>query len=478
MARTGSGGDGTTAPRSPPSTTTAGGGVSVERCCDVSPRWTTLPCESAGRSLPARYTFGAQAVLPPPSGEMPIVARARVLACVVIAVAMSSACARAPAPRTGAAHATNAMVTDTIWYISARARDDHGRDTRRLADSLEYGIVISAVGNADGQTTDALSANAVSAVALSADALSRDIDLTLVDSVRMTESEFVGALRNRARSAPASADGARDSLVALMVHGFGTGLHEAWDYGTQAHLRARSKAPWVVFCWPSNGSGVAWPRAGEVLVRAYRQDSIAATNSRAAFAASLGTLIDAAGSGQLLVVAHSLGAQIVGETLTADSTLRRRLGEVPLRALAYFAPDVATSRFNDVVLPATMPLARRVAIYASSNDKLLTLSRRINRSERAGLLRGTASPPRGLDLVDVTRGLSAENRIQRLFGSHHALRRATSALFDLLTIVANGVPASCRATLGTASVNARGIWELTAIPPPWHDSIGSCIRHE
>lgn len=418
-----------------------------------------------------RDTFGAQAVVSQQFREMPNVAVARVLAYTVLAVTLFSACARQPALRTGPAPATGAVPVDTIWYVSVRARDDEGRDTRRLADSLEYGLAISRVGSGE-----ALSADALPADALSADALSRDIDLTLVDSVRMTEAEFTRALRVRARSTGDTTGAQTDSLVVLMVHGFGTGLHEAWDYATQAHLRARSRAPWVVFCWPSNGSGVAWPRAGQILVRAYREDSIAAANSRPAFARALGTLIDAAGSQQLLVAAHSLGAQLVGETLAGDSTLRRALGAAPLRALAYFAPDVATTRFNDFVLPATAPLARRVVIYASSNDKLLALSRAVNRSERAGLLRGAVVLPDGLELVDVTRGLSAETRIQRLFGSHHALRRATSALFDLFAIVANGYRAACRAALGTARVNATGIWELTAVSPPWHAASGACVR--
>lgn len=413
--------------------------------------------------MPARSTFGAEAAVSRQSSEMPNVALARVLACVAATFTLLSACARQPAPRTGAAGAANAVVTDTVWYMSVRARDDEGRDTRQLADSMEYGIAVSRVGNAD---------------ALALDALSRDVDLTLVDSVRQTEAEFVRTLRHRARSAPAPTGVASDSLVVLMVHGFGTGLHEAWDYATQARLRSKSKAPWVVFCWPSNGSGVAWPRAGQILVRAYREDSIAASNSRPALAASLGTLLDATGSEHLLVVAHSLGAQLVGETLAADSALRRELGTSPLRALAYFAPDVATTRFNDVVLPATVPLARRVVIYASANDKLLALSRAVNGSERAGLIRGQPSPPRGLELIDVTRGLSAETRLQRAFGSHHALRRATSALFDLFTIVANGLSATCRETLGTAKVNGRGVWELTAIMPPWQGTTQECVRHE
>ena len=418
--------------------------------------------------MAARDTFGAQATVHQQTREMPTAAVVRVLTCLVSAVVLLSACARQPAPGTGTTLARSPAVTDTIWYMSARARDEEGRDTRRLADSLEYGFAIFRVGSADARPGDTLSAHA----------LSRDIDLALVDSVRLTELECVRALGRRAHSARSSTDPTDDddSLLALMVHGFGTGLHEAWDYAAQAHLRSRTRAPLVVFCWPSNGSGVAWPRAGEILVRAYREDSVAAAKSRPAFAKSLGTLLAAGGSDRLLIIAHSLGAQLVGETLASDSTLRRHLRTAPLRALAYFAPDVATARFNDVVLPATATLARRVVIYASSNDKLLTLSRRVNRSERAGLLRGTVSIPSGLELVDVTRGLSAETRLQRMLGSHHALRRATSALFDLFAIVANGYRAECRATLGTAQMKETGIWELTSMSPPWQYAAGTCTR--
>lgn len=427
-----------------------------------------VPGNTAGPSAPSgapRHAVGLARwhAVCRQSSEMPTVARARVLACLGAILTLLSACARQPAPRTGGTGATNTVVTDSIWYMSVRARDEDGRDTRQFADSMEYGIAISRVGNPG---------------TLALDALSRDVDLALLDSVRLTKADFVRTLRQRARNAPAPNGVAGDSLVVLMVHGFGTGLHEAWDYASQARLRSRSTAPWVVFCWPSNGSGIAWPRAGQILVRAYREDSIAASNSRPALAASLGTLLEATASEQLLVVAHSLGAQLVGETLAADSGLRRELGASPLRALAYFAPDVATTRFNDVVLPATMPLARRVVIYASSNDKLLALSRAVNGSERAGLLRGKPSPPRGLELVDVTRGLSAETRLQRAFGSHHALRRATSALYDLFTIVANGLSATCRERRGTARVNARGIWELTAVLPPWQGTTQGCVRHQ
>lgn len=342
-------------------------------------------------------------------------------------------------------------VTDTIWYVSARARDQ-GRDTRRLADSLEYGMVVSRITSNGNLFVDGF-------------------NLAPVDSVRLTSSDFAAAVRARARAASGG-----DSLALLVVHGFGTSLTEAWAYAAEAHVRSRSPAPWVVFCWPSNGSGIAWPRREKILTRAYHEDSVAAVASRSAFSRAMQVVLPAIGGGQLLVVAHSMGAQLVGETFADDPVLRRALSTDPLRGLVFFAPDVPTPHFRDVVLPAVTSLTRRVVIYASSDDRLLTLSRAINHSERAGLIRGATPRFAGVETVDATAGLRAENRTQRVLGTHHTLRRASGALFDLAHIVAGSYSATCRATLGTAVAVAEGFWKLTPLHPPTLATLASCSR--
>ncbi len=362
-----------------------------------------------------------------------------------VTAAVLSACS----PQTPPGTAPSPATTDTLWYVSARAREE-GRDTRRLADSLEYGIVISRVRS-------------------NGDPLRGRLRVTPVDSVRLTAAEFASTLRARSEAASAS-----DSLAVLLVHGFGTSLHEAWESAAQARLRSTSQAPWVIFCWPSNGSGVAWPRAGRIVTRAYREDSTSATTSRVAFSQVLQTLLPAIGGRHLIVAAHSMGSQLVGETLAADSGLRSLLTTDPLRALAFFAPDVEAEHFNDFVLPAVVPLARRVVVYASSDDRMLTLSRMVNKSERAGLLRGGPRPHADVETVDATDGHTAENRMQRAVGTHHPIRNANAALFDLLQVVAGAYPATCRATLGTAALSPGGVWKLTAVPPPPVKALAAC----
>ena len=365
----------------------------------------------------------------------------------LLALVATAACGTLPPP--GAAPPP--VAVDTLWYVSARAREG-GRDTRRLADSLEFGYVLS---KRESGVIDLLGGR---------------IDVRLVDSVRVSQAEFVALLGARARATPYGGPAA-----VLSVHGFATSLHEAWDHTAQAMIRSQGRGPWVVFCWPSNGTGVTWPRLGQLFSRAYREDSASAVASRESFARAAGVVLDAVGGSRLLVVAHSLGAQLVGESLAGDSALRSRLTSSPLQSLAFFAPDVERSRFSDVYIPALGPLARRVVLYAAADDRLLAMSRLVNSTHRAGLISERAALVRnGLETVDVTAGLSAESWALRVFGTHHALRRASAALFDLVHLVGGGYPPECRGALGTAELDGDGEWRLTPGAPPPVSALEGC----
>jgi esterase/lipase superfamily enzyme len=370
-----------------------------------------------------------------------------VLAGACALIPLLSACGR------GAATTPVPVVTDTVWYISARARDGRGRDTHRFADSLEYGLAITQVEPRGDPLMDRL-------------------DLRFVDSTRMTASEFAAALRSRAQSTSGG-----DSLIVVGVHGFGTSLREALAYAAEARVRARSTAPWVAFCWPSKGSGAAWPRAGQFFSRAYRDDSTSADASRPAFAKSMQLLLDAVGGRNLLVVAHSMGSQLVGMTLSTDSTLRVALATPPhrLRGVAFVAPDIPTNYFGAFVFPRISELTRRLVVYASLDDRMLMLSRSVNDNERLGLLRETTAALQGVETVDATEGAAAESATQRMVGTHHAVRRESATLFDL-HIVARGYTPECRATVKTAMLDTRGLWKLTADPLPPLSALAACKR--
>lgn len=346
------------------------------------------------------------------------------------------------------------VLVDTLFYISARARED-GRDVARLADSLEYGMVFTRRPILDDPATDGAR-------------------IQVLDTLVLSREGFLMALGGCTVDA---ADTRR--FAVLYTHGYGTSLHDLWEHAALARLRARGTQPWIVFAWPSIGSGVAWPRMGEVLTAAYRRDSTSAAASQGAFATALATAHAATGGARLMLVAHSLGGQLVGETLREQAGLRALLQHDPLRAVAFVSPDIAFERFRDSIAPAVVPLARRTLLYASSDDRVLLLSAFVNDTRRAGrLAHGDVSMPTvaGVESVDMTAGQYANSWLVHAVGTRHALRRKSAALFDLVHIVGAQRAPGCRAQLGTGERVAEGVWRLTAVPVPPPSAAARCLE--
>jgi len=363
--------------------------------------------------------------------------RALPLSIAILPIALC-ACARTK----GAATLPTTGPIDTVWYVSTRAREE-GRDTRDLATALEYGL-------------------ALFHHSAEADARRGSLGLVLVDSVRLTPGEFVVALQERVRATTAPQD-----YAVFYVHGFGTSLHEAWAFAATSHVRGGDRAPWIAFCWPSNGAGIARPTLSEPLSQAYIDDSTMAVASQAPFARALRGVVGAVGASHVMLVAHSLGSQLVSETLARDDSLRIFLGAAPLRAVAFVAPDVEARRFTEYVVPALDPLTDRLLLYSSSRDRVLRVSGDRSLTRRAGLHHSTPLTHAGLESIDASHGVRAEGWWQRTFGNHHAIGQATASLFDLSWIVGGRRAPECRRQIGSAAVRASGVWVLAdTLPPP------------
>lgn len=364
----------------------------------------------------------------------------------LLTVASLAACTGAP-PGPSPAPAP----VDTTWYVSARARDD-GQDTRRLSDTLEFGLVVTQRASAEDRPTGR-------------------IRFRVVDSLQLSRAQFVEALRVQT---------ADHGFAVLYVHGFGTSLEESWDHAIQARARSQGDQPWVSFAWPAIGSGVAWPGADGVLTAAYHKDEASAAASRDAFRLAFGAVRQAVGSDRLLLLTHSMGVQVAAEALVENDGVRADLATAPLRGIGFLAPDVDASRFGDVLVPAVRPLTRRLVLYASADDRALATSRLINSSDRAGLVQRTDGLPivrPGLESVDITDGTHAESWLKRIISTRHAVRRSSAALFDFVWIVGGARAAECRELLGTAHRAARAVWRLTpgALPTPVR--VQQCTGH-
>ncbi len=380
----------------------------------------------------------------------------------LLTLVTGSACAKAVSTATlDAAPALSSRVADTIFFVSARARDG-GRTERRFSDTLEFGLAIHTRRR-------------------SADVLTDGLDLALVDSVSLTQLQFIEQLRLAASDDTTSnTEIARnaDSIALLYVHGYSTSLHECWRNASESRMRSRSAVPWVAFCWPSNGLGFERPARGAILDRAYREDSAAAAASAPAFLRTAEVLLDAVPPARLLVIAHSMGSQLVGGALADSTSLRARLEAAPVRAIVFAAADMETSHFTNRVVPAMRPLSTRLVAYVSGRDRMLALSRQRSGTSRAGLRKVTPLVLPGLESIDATEALVAENWFQGIFGTHHAVRRASAELYDLVHIVGANRSPECRAALGTGQLNSDNVWQLLDVRPDLSAVDLRCARHD
>lgn len=321
---------------------------------------------------------------------------------------------------------------DTVWYATARQRDGN-RLAYGFADSLEYGFYrVATRGNID--------------------AMRAALDMRVIDSGRLSSAAFLAAV-----AAP-SPD--TNNVVVLSVHGYKTNHSKAIRDAAESARRSASNARWVAFSWPSAGRAVNWTQAGGFITGAYRHDSIAAARSRPAFVRLTNALHATVGGRRLVIVTHSLGAQIASEALANDSTVRARLTADPLRAIGFFAPDVSADRFVDSLMPRLQSEASRIALYASQNDLMLQISRLVNRGQRAGLLGLVPVVTDRLETIDVTNGISSENFWGRSFGPHHAMRRESGALHDFFEVVVPGANPQCRVIRGSALQRSDSSWRL------------------
>jgi pimeloyl-ACP methyl ester carboxylesterase len=332
-------------------------------------------------------------------------------------------------------------TADTTWYVTNRARQA-GRLDRARGDSLEFGFIVTRF--------------VTRSEASPSSRFTEGLESQQIDSVRLAPGDFLDRLRASDLRARAAGDGA-----ILYVHGYATSFRRGLAQGAEIAHRGRFAGPVIVFSWPAHRGFASWPSFGTLLSGAYRDDSVSAARSEESFRAALTAVLGATKPSALTVVGHSLGAQLVAEALHGASPLHDGLVAAPLHALVFFAPDIAADRFRDSLAAPLAAVASRRIVYASATDHMLAISRLVNHSSRAGQASGArALGAADVEVVDVTDGRRNMTFVRHVFDPHHAMRFASSALYDFFAVV-RGLPADCRAAEGIAVRASERRWQLT-----------------
>ena len=207
-------------------------------------------------------------------------------------------------------------------------------------------------------------------------------DMFVADLLQYDSAAFVRALGD-------DLVGTRSRALLIFIHGYNVS-HEA------AVLRAAQVAADVGF----DGSIVTfdWPSAGAL--SAYVRDQQAARNAGYHLAQLLRWVTAVVSPDQLHAIAHSMGSEVLARAAIAlpPDSARPRFDQV-----IFAAPDVDARLFRREVLPRLSSRARRVTLYASSDDEALRASRSVNGVWRLGLGGDSLVVLPNMDTIDATR---------------------------------------------------------------------------
>jgi len=97
-----------------------------------------------------------------------------------------------------------------------------------------------------------------------------------------------------------------------------------------------------------------------------------------------------------------MGNRVLTEALgRVGAVAARRTGTI-FHEVLLTAPDIDADTFVRDIAPAMLPAAKRVTLYASSNDKALAFSKTVHGYDRAGESGANIVLLEGVDTIDVS----------------------------------------------------------------------------
>ncbi|WP_439633036.1 alpha/beta hydrolase [Glycocaulis sp.] len=183
----------------------------------------------------------------------------------------------------------------------------------------------------------------------------------------------------------------RELLV--FIHGFNSDFRGAAERAAQLAVDLEIDGVPALYSWPSRASLLGYLADGREVNDANIRDLVD----------YLYLLMNGANADRIHIVAHSMGNRFLARALDQLADTYPNPPEPLFDQVVWASPDVDAEEFMDL-LPRIDHLASGMTLYASSRDRALLLSRRINGGNARA---GDSSPPypvvvAGLSTVDTT----------------------------------------------------------------------------
>jgi esterase/lipase superfamily enzyme len=182
----------------------------------------------------------------------------------------------------------------------------------------------------------------------------------------------------------------RERDILVFVHGYNVTFEHAARRAAQLSADLPFDGVPILFSWPSQGRLLAYPI-----------DQANASWAARDLQAFLLELAAYSGARSINIVAHSMGTLVTAEAMAAierDRIHRTRL----IDQIVLAAPDIDADQFRRDYAESLTSGARRVTLYASSQDFALAASKRFNGHPRAGDSGPGLMVVEGIETVDVS----------------------------------------------------------------------------
>jgi esterase/lipase superfamily enzyme len=278
-----------------------------------------------------------------------------------------------------------------------------------------------------------------------------EIQLLSVESLQ--RDAFVEGLRRVVERSPFR------SLL-IVVHGFREAFPSALRKTAFLGHVLDLNSPVLLFDWPGNqGTSIS----------GYRRAHAVAQQSGTELAGAIRLIVDEVRPDRLWVLANSMGAQVVVDAFSdlyesADFADQ----ETEIENVILTAPDVDTEEFNERFKQEITALAGNLAVYVSSNDRALLLSRIINRGRRKG--ESMLDPDMLEEAIRVSELIEPDSDLITLVDvtpvnrtrNFHSFSLETPEFFDDLYLrLTNAVPPNSRLLYRIETPDGSVFWILT-----------------
>lgn len=238
--------------------------------------------------------------------------------------------------------------------------------------------------------------------------------------------------------------GARSREILVYIHGYNVSFDAAMRRAGQLAYDLQYDGVPIVYSWPSRGTTFG-----------YVSDTAAVRHSARHLANFLMSLVDHHPDEVIHVVAHSMGNVALSDALELLALQLDAGGANPavFDEVVFAAPDVDSGLFA-IMAGTFRPLAKRMTVYASSEDLALRVSRRIHGdAPRMGQGGDRMVSIKGIESIDMS--AAGDDLL-----AHDYFAENWTALVDILTLIWRDAPPERRCGLERTAGVGGDIWKM------------------